>query len=219
MARSVKAAPAREEGKTTHTTRGETQRQALVNAAFHLIAEGGFERLRTREVAARAGMNIATLHYYFATKEDLIRGVVDDLKEQFVTIRAPSAREETQTPLERLRQEFVDLQYHLGEMPETYVVLLELYMRSLRDPVIHAILGELDARWHGRIRAHLTDGVRQGMFRPDLDLDAATAAIVSLLRGGTMQLLADLQPFPIERIVAEIEHMLTNPANDDHPPR
>ena len=41
----------------------ERRREQLVLAAFHQVAEHGFEGLRTREVAAEAGVNIATLHY------------------------------------------------------------------------------------------------------------------------------------------------------------
>jgi AcrR family transcriptional regulator len=52
-------------------TLGDERRRSLVLAAYHLIAEGGLERLRTRDIAARAGMNIATLHYYFPGKEDV----------------------------------------------------------------------------------------------------------------------------------------------------
>jgi hypothetical protein len=40
----------------------EKRRQELVQAAFNLIAEHGFEGLRTRDVAAEVGVNIATLH-------------------------------------------------------------------------------------------------------------------------------------------------------------
>jgi len=40
----------------------ERRRQELVHAAFNLIAEHGFEGLRTRDVAAEVGVNIATLH-------------------------------------------------------------------------------------------------------------------------------------------------------------
>src|SRR5205809_67708 len=53
------------------------RRGALVRAAYNQIAERGFEGLRTREVAGEAGVNIATLHYYFPTKEKLIEGVVE----------------------------------------------------------------------------------------------------------------------------------------------
>src|SRR5947208_10483351 len=52
------------------------RRRALVAAAYRRIASDGFEGLRTREVAADVGVNIATLHYYFPTKEALIRGVI-----------------------------------------------------------------------------------------------------------------------------------------------
>ena len=75
--------------RSGYTRHGAAQREALVQAAFNLIAERGFEGLRTRDVAARAGVNIATLHYYFATKEDLIRSVVDMLAEKFRTQQVP----------------------------------------------------------------------------------------------------------------------------------
>src|SRR5262245_22947736 len=52
------------------------RRRALVAAAYRRIASGGFEGLRTRDVAADVGVNVATLHYYFPTKEALIRGVI-----------------------------------------------------------------------------------------------------------------------------------------------
>src|SRR3979411_665872 len=67
----------------------EDRQQALVRAAFNQIAERGFEGLRTREVAAGVGLNIATLHYYFPTKEALIRGVVAHAMDRFRSTLAP----------------------------------------------------------------------------------------------------------------------------------
>src|SRR6186997_1319109 len=59
------------------------RRQALIAAAYQRIASQGFEGLRTRDVAADAGVNIATLHYHFPTKEALIRGVIGHAMERF----------------------------------------------------------------------------------------------------------------------------------------
>ena len=67
----------------------EQRRQDLVLAAFELLAEKGFEGLRTRDVAARAGVNIATLHYYFPTKEALIGGVVEHVMTRFRSTLEP----------------------------------------------------------------------------------------------------------------------------------
>src|SRR5207244_10007286 len=74
----------------------EDRRHALVAAAFGQIAERGFEGLRTREVAAEAGVNIATLHYYFPTKEDLIRAVVEHAMGRFRSTLAAHGAPATQ---------------------------------------------------------------------------------------------------------------------------
>ena len=98
---------------TAPKTQGEERRQSLVEAAYHLIAEGGFEQLRTRDIAARAGVNIATLHSYFARKEDLIQGVVEYLLRQFMTAYLPGSSFEMRTPLEQIRGELAEMQYLL----------------------------------------------------------------------------------------------------------
>src|SRR5260370_42642291 len=74
------------------------RRGALVRAAYNQIAERGFEGLRTREVAGEAGVNIATLHYYFPTKENLIEGAVEHAVERFRTTLAPHGLPADQLP-------------------------------------------------------------------------------------------------------------------------
>jgi AcrR family transcriptional regulator len=194
-----------------YTPHGEAQRHALVHAAYELIAKEGFEGLRTRDVAKRAGVNVATLHYYFATKEDLIRGVVEYIREQFAGRHAPTATPPT-TGMEELRQELADQEYLLRHAPETFIVLFELGMRSLRDPFIKSIMPRLDAGWREHVRTYLAEGVQQGAFRADLDIEAASAALIAFLKGCILQRIINPQAFPAEQVYAEIEHWLTGHA-------
>src|SRR5690348_228687 len=60
----------------------QDRRQSLILAAYHAIAEKGFEGLRVRDVAAQVGINGATLHHYFATKEALIQAVMEYVLER-----------------------------------------------------------------------------------------------------------------------------------------
>lgn len=53
----------------------ETRRQIL-EAASRAFAESGFVGATTRTVAARAGVNVATLHYHYGSKEGLYRAVL-----------------------------------------------------------------------------------------------------------------------------------------------
>lgn len=59
------------------TPKGERRRQALVAAAAGLLAEGGFEAVRHRAVAERAGLPLASTTYYFSSLDDLISAAVE----------------------------------------------------------------------------------------------------------------------------------------------
>jgi AcrR family transcriptional regulator len=52
-------------------------RRGILNAAEECFAAAGFVGATTRQVAARAGVNVATLHYHFGSKEKLYRAVLD----------------------------------------------------------------------------------------------------------------------------------------------
>src|SRR5690606_38550017 len=70
----------------------DERRKLIVDIALESLATDGFEGLRTRDVAASAKINTATLHHYFPTKEDLVRAVADRLIERFRSERAPAKR-------------------------------------------------------------------------------------------------------------------------------
>ncbi len=59
------------------TPKGERRRYALVSAAADLLCEGGFDAVRHRAVARRAGMPLASTTYYFSSLEDLISNAVE----------------------------------------------------------------------------------------------------------------------------------------------
>jgi DNA-binding transcriptional regulator YbjK len=61
------------------TPKGERRRYALVRAAADLLCEGGFDAVRHRAVADRAGLPLASTTYYFASLDDLIETAVDYL--------------------------------------------------------------------------------------------------------------------------------------------
>ena len=49
---------------------------ALINAAGELVAELGFANVSTRAVAARADVNVGSLHYHFGGKDGLFEAVL-----------------------------------------------------------------------------------------------------------------------------------------------
>ncbi|AHI01929.1 TetR family transcriptional regulator [Kutzneria viridogrisea] len=59
------------------TPKGERRRQALVEAAAELLVEGGFEAVRHRAVAERAGLPLASTTYYFSSLDELVEAAME----------------------------------------------------------------------------------------------------------------------------------------------
>jgi TetR/AcrR family transcriptional regulator, regulator of cefoperazone and chloramphenicol sensitivity len=159
------------------------RRKSLLQAAFDVIATSGFEGLRTRAVADRAGVNIATLHYYFPTKQALIEGLAQFLSGVFATLHAPTPPSSGWPSLDHLRQEFVDARFYEERYPELGVVLQELMLRANRDPAVKTALGSMVLSWRYWIETIVRQGVEDGTFRQDLELRSTTSMLMSIFAG------------------------------------
>jgi len=161
------------------------RRRELVLAAYQLIAESGLEELRTRDIAAKVGINISTLHYYFETKEDLIAAVVDHMTELFRTLRAPLAP--GASALEELRHSFVTQMYRRRVEPSLELVVQEMMLRARRDEKVRARLELMLLGWNGYVESVIARGVRDGDFARDLDPKIAAAVVTSYSMGSNLQ--------------------------------
>ena len=83
-------------------------RRAVLDAAGACFAASGFAGATTRQVAALAGVNVATLHYHFGSKEKLYRAVLDEATREEI----PEPGNEG-TPAERLSSA-VEVLWHFG---------------------------------------------------------------------------------------------------------
>lgn len=177
------------------------RRQALVACAYRQIAEVGFEGLRTREVAAAAGVNVATLHYYFPSKEILIREVLRHAMERFRSTMPASG-----SPDEQLRNHFAGIRRLAKEEPELFAVMGELALRSTRDPAIRELYQATTTIWRATVRGLLKKATIRGTLDRGSNVDAQATLVVAALMGACM-----IPPFQAERLretVTELERSL-----------
>lgn len=189
----------------------DDRRAAIATAARSLIIEKGVEGLRTRDIADRVGINVATLHYHVPTKEALIALVAESLRNDFIqqSIDRPRAG---LSASERMQHEFGDFREMALERPGIMLVFSELIERARRDEVIEAAILPMKRHWRQMLIDILSEGVSDGVYRPDLDPEAfATILIASFIgfcRG------PHKSPDAFDRLVAEMQRAIRNPTLD-----
>jgi len=121
------------------TPKGERRRYALVSAAAELLCEGGFDAVRHRAVARRAGLPLASTTYYFSSLDDLVERAVE-----YVGIRDAEILDSRVAALPRRRRGAestadVLVDFLVGDGPDTRVSeqlisRYERYIACARQP-------------------------------------------------------------------------------------
>ena len=82
----------------TLTKSQAARRQRVIRAALELAAEGGYDAVQMRDVAARANVALGTIYRYFSSKDHLLAAAMAQWTEQMRTRLAQApAKGETRT--------------------------------------------------------------------------------------------------------------------------
>jgi AcrR family transcriptional regulator len=181
----------------------DQRRQQLLEAAYQLIAERGLEGLRTRDISARARVNISTLHYYFGTKEELLVAVVEHASSKFAARAAepPSSPGGLRAHLEGAWRTF-------QSTPHLSTVLQELVLRGQRDPATRAAFRALHDGWNGIVEDLLRRQMKAGTARTDLEPRAAARIVTSFIMGAMVQLGVNPKAFDFLDVAGKLERWL-----------
>ena len=83
------------------------RRQRIIESALTLAAEGGYEAVQMREVAARANVALGTLYRYFSSKEHLLVACMFDtvaaMRQRF-GVRPPAGEDAAARVIDTLRR-------------------------------------------------------------------------------------------------------------------
>lgn len=180
---------------------GDRRREALLAAAYGLIAEKGLGGLRTRDVVERAGVNISMLHYYFGSKDGLIVAVVEHTREQWRGPDGDHVDGSLRAHLEASSRSFRD-------DPRLGVVLQELSLHATRDPAARAAFDQIFRDWNARVADILRAEQAQGLRPASLDPQRAAIVVTSFVMGARTQLGVDPSAFDFAAVFAELDRQL-----------
>lgn len=141
--------------------RAENER-VILEAAETVFAEAGFKGATTAAIAARAGVPKANLHYYFSTKEDLYRAVVERVLTAWLA--AASSFDESDDPCEALAR-YIGAKMDLARsMPLSSRIWAAEIMRGA--PAIQDFLDTTLAQWVAERSRIVRRWIAEGKIRP-----------------------------------------------------
>jgi AcrR family transcriptional regulator len=181
----------------------DQRRAALVRAALVVIARDGVHGATTRAIVAEAHMSLASFHYAYRSRDELIREVISFVVDQqeAVSRAALAASDDLRSTVRSGLQAYFDL---LKEYPEREQAMFELMHYSMRTPQ----LGTLPAVQHGSYltAAHtlLEVGAAAVGVEWSLPLDDLARILVALTDGLTYAWLADRNDAAAGRLMDHI---------------
>jgi len=123
----------------TLTESQAARRDRILGAALELSAEGGFDAVQMREVAARADVALGTLYRYFPSKENLLLSVMGVQVEGLADRLARRPPEGTD-PVERVVDVLDRANRALQRQPDVTVAMIRALVSGGADlaPVVSA---------------------------------------------------------------------------------
>ena len=178
--------------------------EIILQMARKLFARYGLKKTSMDDIAAEAKIGKATIYYYFKSKQEIFRTVVD----REWAILKNAVREATSkeiSPQRKLRAFILTRISHMHELVNLYNVIKNNVTELLPD--LEKIRESHFMEEMNVIKEILSEGVRKGIFKVK-KIEVTALAMISALKGLEYPLVMDEKSMDIERSVDELLQIL-----------
>jgi AcrR family transcriptional regulator len=160
----------------------EVRQQQIVNAAGSLIFKYGSEHLTVKRIAAEVGISEAAIYRHFKSKKSILSFLLSHIEEVLLRDISPETAGTEPVTLHTIekiiRNHFSAIGMRKGI---SFQVIAEII--SLGDRKLNKQASQTIDKYISRLKELLTDGVRDGAVRQDIDMEAAATVLFGLIQG------------------------------------
>jgi len=167
-----------------HRAKHETRRAQIIDAALKILAYEGYAEFTMRNVAAKAGMTLGAVQYYFRNKNDLLLALTE-YKLQVDYLATEDARSKAPLSPEGELAAVVDLLFTDNKKPFIYGLDFQLFALACADQTAAKCVDSFYStvrQWFESLLRKINPSLTQRQCR------IRTIVILSLLEG-MMQVL------------------------------
>ncbi len=181
-------------------------KETIVNVARHIFSRFGFKKTTMDEIAAASHKGKSSIYYYFQSKEEIFKAVVEKeasiLKQELL-----NAFNETQSPEQKLKAHVIVRMHSMEKLANFYSAMKDDYLSNL--DFIEKIRKQYDEEEIKMMENILNEGVENSIFEIG-DTSLAAIAIVTALKGLEIPLFWGVEEKDVERRLDHLLHILFN---------
>lgn len=163
----------------------EDRRAATVSAVVELASEHNPTDITTAAIAAKMGVTQGALFRHFASKDAVLSAVMEWVSARLLGRLEAAAEGLTQAD-QALEAMFLAHIQFIVEHPGVPRLMLGELQKS-GDSLPKRLARTLSQAYRERLATKLKLGVEQGIFRSDLDIEAATTLLFGMVQGLVVQ--------------------------------
>lgn len=146
----------------------------ILEVAEQLFAEKGFEGTSVRDIAGKAGVNLAMISYYFGSKEKLMASLIDYRSGYTRGILEELNKDESLPPWNKVER-LVDL--YVDKILNNYKFhcIMTQHLPTVQSDEIREMITDIKVRNFEQVKKIIMEGQRKKVFRKvDMELTVGT---------------------------------------------
>lgn len=191
---------------TKNLEKEEKRKIQIVQAAYDVIAEKGYNNFTIEDIANQAGLSKGGVLHYFKTKEDILIHLLEQiyvLIEKTISKRA----EKYKAPEKKLKAIIIAYVIIAKRHPAFYTVMVDFMSQIPINERIKNIYSKIYNNLSGVIREIINLGIKQGLFNEVNSGDVAHA-IYAMITSISIQWSNDSRVFNIDHVARTCMSMI-----------
>lgn len=160
------------------------KRVHIMNAAEQLFAEKGFDGTSVRDIAARAGVNLAMISYYFGSKEKLLAALIAYRASYTHGILEEINKDNTLSPWNKIER-LIDLYVDKIVSNYRFHCIMTVHLPTIQSDDIREMLTEIKLRNFEQVKKIIMEGQRMKVFRK-VDMELTVGCVMGTLTQVTL---------------------------------
>ena len=178
---------------------GEANKERILSAACAVIVKKGMDGARVSDIARTADLSTAIIHYYFATKDDVLFAAMK-WQNKRETIRRAAIVAGDAPAVVKLVRFLEESMPPSGFARDEALIRFDLWEKAMRDATYRDVLCPLREEWRRQITTLIEEGVANGELHLGTPFAQVLEELTAVLDGYSLQYMLGYRWMSAERL-------------------